>query len=59
MNKEILKAMGFGAEVARVENGQCATCSEPVDRKDFKDVASEKEFEISGMCQKCQDGFFK
>lgn len=36
----------------------CAWCSSAVDMKDFKDALSLKEFNISKMCQKCQDSFF-
>ena len=32
-------------------------CGQPIEG--FTDALSEKEYRISGMCQKCQDGFFK
>lgn len=34
----------------------CATCVKPIDK--LKDELSLVEFEISGMCQKCQDEVF-
>lgn len=34
----------------------CPTCSQPY--KGFKDKLSEKEYQISGMCQDCQDSVF-
>lgn len=34
----------------------CRTCNEPI--TDFRDELSEREFRISGMCQKCQDEVF-
>jgi hypothetical protein len=34
----------------------CVVCGESA--KDFKDALSEKEYAISGMCQKCQDSVF-
>ena len=38
---------------------KCATCpSTKVAESDFADGISKKEFEISGMCQKCQDMTF-
>jgi len=38
----------------------CVCCkSVKVQPQDFKNAISKKEFEISGMCQKCQDGVFK
>lgn len=36
--------------------GLCPTCSEPVG--EFKDELSRREYDISGMCQKCQDSVF-
>lgn len=32
-------------------------CGKPIIK--FKDNQSEKEYQISGMCQECQDSFFK
>jgi hypothetical protein len=38
----------------------CAICgSDKVSREDFVDGLSWKEFGISRMCQKCQDGIFE
>ena len=34
----------------------CTTCNSPITK--FKDVLSEKEYSISGMCQECQDNVF-
>ena len=34
----------------------CPTCNKPVGK--FTDILSEKEYSISGMCQKCQDSIF-
>lgn len=39
-----------------VRTNVCATCGG--DASKFKDALSEKEFTISGMCQKCQDSVF-
>lgn len=37
----------------------CVFCGKPVDpKKDFRNAISLKEFEISGICQACQDGVF-
>ena len=59
MNKEILKQLGFTEEVNDVENNICPFCKEPIDISDFKDELSIKEYEISGLCQKCQDLIYK
>ena len=37
-------------------NFECPTCGGPVGK--FKDELSEREYRISGMCQKCQDEVF-
>lgn len=34
-------------------------CGKPVSMDDFKDDLSRKEYSLSGMCQTCQDEFFK
>ena len=39
-----------------LEERVCVTCGETA--TEFKDELSEKEFSISGMCQKCQDEIF-
>jgi uncharacterized protein with PIN domain len=60
MNKEIMIQAGFAKEVERVEQHKCPFCNTPVIgvRKEFKDAQSFKEFQISGLCQKCQDEIF-
>lgn len=40
------------------EIGLCPFCNKPVNQEDFRDALSRREFEISGLCQKCQDKFF-
>ena len=39
------------------DNNQCITCGEPADN--FTDELSRKEFQISAMCQTCQDNIFR
>ena len=36
---------------------KCMLCGK--NAENFKDALSAREYAISGMCQKCQDGFFK
>lgn len=36
---------------------KCVTCKG--DASKFKNPLCEKEYSLSGMCQKCQDNFFK
>ena len=40
-----------------IGNNRCVFCSDP-DMK-FRDALSEKEYTITGLCQKCQDKQFK
>ena len=41
------------AIVATCKANLCPTCDEPVGL--FRDELSKREYNISGMCQKCQD----
>ena len=59
MNKSIMAAMGFGKQVAMVEGGQCPLCGKKIKDAEFKDELSAKEYQISGMCQTCQDKIFE
>jgi len=56
--KNILKMAGLGAQVERIEHGFCPTCQKPIVVGEFRDELSKKEYNISGMCQKCQDSVF-
>lgn len=38
--------------------GVCPFCGKEVNMDEFKDTASKDEFELSGLCQSCQDDFF-
>lgn len=58
MNKEIMRILGFGAEVKDIEQGHCPICKSPIDTTTFQDAISLREFQISGMCQNCQDKSF-
>jgi len=37
---------------------KCPTCGNFIHMNEFKDELSVREFQISGMCQTCQDGVF-
>ena len=45
------------SRLACIKGGVCVCCGKPA--VSFKDKLSEKEFTISGLCQKCQDGVFE
>lgn len=38
--------------------GKCPSCEEAIVLSSFKDELSIREFNISGLCQKCQDEMF-
>jgi len=59
MNKDIMRRMGFGSEVADVDYGFCPFCARPVRPEDFTDDLSRREFLISGLCVSCQDETFR
>ena len=46
----------FPERVELLKKGVCTTCGEPI--KGFRNEISRKEYQISGMCQKCQDSVF-
>jgi hypothetical protein len=56
MNRTIMEAAGFGEELKAIDMGRCPICSKPIGK--FRNALSKREFEISGMCQKCQDSVF-
>lgn len=43
----------------KAEKMICPFCNKKVDINDFRDKLSLEEFKISGLCQSCQDKFFK
>jgi len=46
----------FPQSIKDIENNICPTCKQPIGA--FRDDLSRKEYTISGICQKCQDGVF-
>ena len=46
----------FPIEAKLKQEGKCPTCSKEI--TEFRDDFSQKEFNISGMCQNCQDSVF-
>ena len=59
MHKKIMQTLGFNDEVNLVENGQCPFCKKIINEAEFKNKLSKKEYLISGLCQSCQDKYFK
>lgn len=58
MTKQTFKQL-FPKEIAAREQGFCPFCKEPISMDGFKDQLSRREYEISGLCQKCQDKIFE
>ena len=56
--RHALRALGFGQEVAIVENCRCSFCADRVDEDEFRNEVFMKEFESVGLCQGCQDTVF-
>lgn len=54
MNKAILDVF-YPEAGQKFDDGLCVICETPIHDKDFKDTISRKEYEITGLCQKCQD----
>ena len=59
MNVEIMKTMGFGESILNLKESICPFCNKKVNIDSFTDKLSLKEFNISGICQKCQNTFFE
>lgn len=48
----------FPEEAKLKEAAKCPFCAKLVNTNLFRDKVSLREFNISGLCQKCQDEFF-
>lgn len=57
MNEEIVKKV-FPKAVEDYQNGMCPSCKQKINPDEFRDELSAKEYNISGLCQKCQDKVF-
>ena len=51
------KAFGKSQTEAK-EQKICVSCHNKVKMEDFRDELSRKEYDISGLCNKCQDDTF-
>jgi len=58
MNKEIMRDLGLKKEIKLAEQKKCPFCKKSIDLNSFRDKLSLKEYEISGLCQECQDEMF-
>jgi hypothetical protein len=53
--KNVIESIFPGTKEA-LANKKCPMCYKPIGI--FKDALSEREYEISGLCQDCQDDIF-
>ncbi len=56
MSETIMEAVGFGEAVKDMKAGRCPLCGIKIGA--FRDAISKREYEISGICQTCQDSIF-
>jgi len=54
--EQMLTALTGVSRVGAVAEASCVTCKG--EASEFRDSLSQKEYTISGMCQKCQDDIF-
>lgn len=60
MNKDLMKTSGlFDVEMEFVAHNFCPRCRKAIDLLKFRDTLSLKEYNISGLCQSCQDDIFE
>jgi hypothetical protein len=52
-----LKALGFD-RLGAIKAEVCTGCAESVGVDSFDDELSQREYRISGLCQKCQNWMF-
>lgn len=57
-SRELLRSLGFNKQIDRVEHGLCPFCNKKIDPSEFRDKRSRDEYQISGLCQSCQDLMF-
>jgi len=57
--KQRLVKKVFTEFVESKAKGICPFCSVTINLDSFSNFASLKEYSLSGLCQRCQDNFFK
>ena len=51
---DLLRAVGLESQAERIERGDCPLCGCKVDVSAFTEEVERMEFDISGLCPKCQ-----
>lgn len=55
--KQVIEGM-FPGTLQAIQECKCPACKQDIVIEDFVDLLSVREYEISGLCQKCQNEFF-
>ena len=58
MDEKIMREAGFGENFDLVQVGKCGICAKEVKIGSFRNQISLEEYQISGICQGCQDSVF-
>lgn len=57
--KRFIDELSYQIVGRHVRENECKTCGQQINKTlDFRDELSKREYEISGMCQKCQDSVY-
>ncbi len=54
--EEQYRSTGWSSRKESIEKGVCVQCGQPA--KDFREEKCVREYQISGLCQTCQDEIF-
>lgn len=59
MNRKIMEAFGLKGFADKVDDSKCPFCGKVIHpNAEFRDDISRREFNLSGLCQGCQDKTF-
>lgn len=58
MDDEIMSSIRLGIVVTEGADTRCAKCRQKVDETKFRSDKAIKQFQVSQLCQKCQDMVF-
>jgi hypothetical protein len=56
--RDMIEAV-FPGTAERIATHHCPMCHLPIDFDQYRDKLSIREYEISGLCQPCQDQIFQ
>lgn len=56
---DLLEKLGLLKQVERLKKDMCPDCGDTIVMAEFKDRLSIRKYNISGLCQRCQDEVFR